>query len=157
MLRSRSDYAGDAVLRVKCGSRRLVVLTNHQVFKFPLVTSWVQFIRGVTENLEERYWWSADGSRKRNPKRKWDGFRAENLAEIFWADRFGLLVIMERVDTESRPLTYNQDYEALVARTLNFKFADDVKPENVGYTQGGRLVYCDYGYFGGTQDCYLGT
>lgn len=145
------------MFRVKCGSRRLVVLTKSRVYKFPLLRSWIQFIRGVTENLEERYWWSADGSRKRNPKRVWDGFRAENLAEIFWADRFGLLVIMERVDTESRPPSYQLDCQELLARTLKFNFADDFNAENVGYNKDCRLVYCDYGYFGGTLDCYLGT
>ena len=81
----------------KHGSRRTVFIFKNRVVKIPRLKSWVSFIRGINENLEERYWYSADGSRKSDPNKPWD--RNLPLAEIFWADRFGFFVVMERVDT----------------------------------------------------------
>ena len=138
---------------IRVGSRRFVVRTKTKVYKIPRFTGWVSFIRGVTENLEERYWFSADGSRRRDPGRPWT---MERLAEIFWADRFGFLVVMERIDVDSRPPSYEEDLRQLREWSKSFQFAPDVDPRNVGY-RGDVMVLCDYGFFGGTMDCYIGT
>lgn len=137
----------------RAGSRRFVLIVNNKVIKIPKLSSWVSFIKGVTENLEERYWWSADGSRKRWPNRKWEH---DFLAQIYWADRFGLILIAKRLDTDLRPVCFEQDLEELKMRCKGFKFVEDAKPDNVGYDNG-KLKFIDYGWHGGSADCYLGT
>lgn len=150
---------------IKKGSRRIVFLIGKRAYKIPNPKRWVSFIRGIEENLEERYWWSADGSRKREPKRPWNADLP--LAEIFWADRFGFLVIMERLDTSfmnvdnlhirsDRIKQVDQDLEHLIKRCDSFSFHKDISARNVGY-RGDQLLVLDYGYFGGTNDCYIGT
>lgn len=138
---------------IRVGSRRIVFRTKRRVFKIPRFTRWVSLIRGINENLEERYWFSADGSRRRNPSQTWT---IPQLAEIHWADRFGLLVVMERVDVTARPASYQEDLRRLQDWAKGFSFAQDVNESNVGY-RGTELVICDYGFFGGTRDCYIGT
>ncbi len=136
---------------IKFGSRRTVFLVYNKVYKIPRFKRFVSFIRGITENLEERYWYSADGSRKRNTV-----WSVPNLAEIYYADRFGLLVVMERADTEMRPITYDIDYINLSNWASKFTFHKDFNESNVGYIRD-KLVVIDYGFFGGTMDCYIGT
>lgn len=138
-------------------------MIGNRVFKIPSFRRWVSFIRGIEENLEERYWWSADGSRRRNPKQKWNH---PYLAEIYWADRFGFLVIMERLNTdfmddagEVRSGMWekvDRDLAGLSEFVKHFSFAADLKPANVGY-RNDQMVILDYGYYGGTRDCYIGT
>lgn len=152
------------MIKIKKGSRRIVFLVNNKVYKIPNFFNWVSFIRGIEENLEERYWWSADGSRKREPKRKWN--YNPPLAEIYYADRFGFLLIMERLDTSffideqtiSEEYRYKvlEDLQRLKERIRGFSFAEDLKLSNVGY-KGDKLLLLDYGFFGGTRDCYIGT
>ena len=132
--------------------------------KVPALTRWVSFIRGIEENLEERYWWSADGSRKREPNRKWD--QQLPLAEIYWADRFGFILVMEKVDTSfmideetvSPELKdkVQADLDKIKSWAKGFRFFDDIKLQNVGY-RNNQMVILDYGYFGGSLDCYIGT
>ena len=149
--------------KIKIGSRRIVFLIGKRVYKIPKFTKWVSFIRGIEENLEERYWWSADGSRKYNPKKKWDSELL--LAEIFFADSFGFLLIMERLDTSffvNNQITLERlpqvlkDLKILKDWAKDFTFYVDIEPRNVGY-RGDKLLMLDYGYFGGTMDCYIGT
>ena len=103
---------------IRVGSRRIVFRTKRRVFKIPRFTRWVSLIRGINENLEERYWFSADGSRRRNPSQKWT---VSQLAEIHWADRFGLLVVMERVDVTARPASYQEDPVAFRTGLKDFR------------------------------------
>lgn len=151
-------------MKIKHGSRRTVFICKDRVFKIPSIRSWVSFVRGINENLEERYWYSSDGSRKRDPKRLWD--ESLPLAEIYWADRFGLIVCMERVDTSfldtngeivsQKKEDVLKDMESIKSWAKGLGFYDDIKPENVGY-RGDRMVLLDYGYFGGTPDWYIGN
>ena len=151
-------------IQIKKGSRRIVFLIGNKVYKIPNILGWVSFIRGIEENLEERYWWSADGSRKREPKRKWNYNLP--LAEIHYADRFGFLLIMERLETDffidENTISFNrrykvlEDLQKLKERVRGFQFANDIKFSNIGY-KGDKLLLLDYGYFGGTRDCYIGT
>ena len=78
---------------IRVGSRRIVFRTKRRVFKIPRFTRWVSFIRGINENLEERYWFSADGSRRRNPSQKWNteistGETGQNLAPYEYIECF---------------------------------------------------------------------
>lgn len=152
------------MIKIKKGSRRIVFLLKDKVYKIPNFFNWVSFIRGIEENLEERYWWSSDGSRKRDPHAKWN--HGIPLAEIFYGDRFGFLLIMERLDTSffideqtiSEECRYKvlEDLQRLKEKIRGFSFAQDLKLSNVGY-KGDKLLLLDYGFFGGTRDCYIGT
>lgn len=138
-------------IEVKHGSRRTVFLIGNKAFKIPSLKRYVSFIRGIEENLEERYWYSVDGSRKRNPNQEWT---IPNLAEIHYADRFGLLVVMERANT-NKPFHFDYDFKKLKEWTKSYNFHADINESNVGYIKD-SLVVIDYGYFGGTMDCYIG-
>ena len=149
--------------QIKTGSRRVVFLIGKRVYKIPNPKRWVSFIRGIEENLEERYWWSADGSRKRDPERPWSPTLP--LAEIHWADRFGFLLIMERLDTDfhidgdvhrDKLVQVCHDFHDLKNQVKGYSFENDLNLSNVGY-RGNQLLVLDYGYFGGTLDCYIGT
>lgn len=152
------------MIKIKKGSRRIVFLLRNKVYKIPNFLGWVSFIRGIEENLEERYWWSADGSRKRYPKKEWR--YDPPLAEIYYADRFGFLLIMERLNTdffideqtihENYRYKVLEDLQRLKERVRGFSFAQDLKLSNIGY-KGDKLLLLDYGYYGGTRDCYIGT
>ena len=151
--------------KIKQGSRRIVFLVGNRVYKIPSFRRWVSFIRGIMENLEERYWYSADGSRKRDPNRLWNP--GLPIAEIFWADRFGFLVVMERLNTDfmqdddlhirpERLPKLDHDLCQLIEACKGYTFYKDISARNVGY-RGDRLLVLDYGYAGGTMDCYIGT
>lgn len=144
--------------KIQHGSRRIVFLIGKYAIKVPSFRRWVSFIRGIEENLEERYWWSADGSRKANPKKKWTH---DYLAEIFWADRFGFIVVMERLDTsfrEGKLITkqVERDFHEIKEWSKDYRFANDICYRNVGY-RGEEMLILDYGYYGGSMDCYIGT
>ena len=140
------------MLSIKRGSRRIVFLTETRAYKIPnFLARWPSFLAGFLENLNERYWWSADGSRKRDPREPW---RYPGLAEIFYADRFGLLVVMRRAQQcEQYP---EREVNDLIANNRNLRYTTDNKPANLGYVDG-KLVFVDYGYYGGLADCYLGS
>ena len=149
------------------GSRRNVFIFNNFVIKIPSFKRWVSFIRGINENLEERYWYSSDGSRKRGVK--WD--RKFKLAEIYYADRFGFILIAEKLDTSfllnkdiyddviidpTKEEKFKLDLENLRDHFQDMAFHEDIEPRNVGY-RGEELLVLDYGYSRSTMDCYIGT
>jgi hypothetical protein len=149
------------------GSRRNVFIFKNFVIKIPSFSRWVSFIRGINENLEERYWYSADGSRKRGTK--WN--KDYKLAEIYYADRFGFILIAEKLDTSflinsniyddpifdpAKEEKFKQDLIELRKHYEGMNFYEDIDPRNVGY-RGEQLLVLDYGYTPSTMDCYIGT
>ncbi|BAW19160.1 hypothetical protein [Ralstonia phage RP31] len=155
-----------AWFQIKSGSRRFVFVFKKRVIKIPKFTSWLSFILGVMENLHERSWWCAD-STVQDPDLWYDEYRSTNhLAQIYWADRFGLCVVMERVDTlEHLEKEYERcsdpEYlrcaEIIENRYKNLDFLTDLKPSNIGIRPDGRVVMVDYGYFRATQQWCLGN
>jgi hypothetical protein len=152
-------------MQIRSGSRRFVLIFKHKVVKIPKFTSWLSFVLGVIENLQERYWWCADGQIA--PAEEWyDSDRStRHLAQIYWADRFGLCVVMERVETlEHLEIPYQECDHPKYLRCKTFlekeydgmTFLNDLKPSNIGIRDDGRIVIIDYGYFGCTPQWYLG-
>ena len=132
------------------GSRRWGFMVGHLVFKFPSLANFVRMISGFREQLEERYWWCSESG-----THKWN---YPYLNEILWADRFGFMQISRRCAPVVDEQNFDRDYETMKA-TFDIKgmrFAVDGYIRNFGYTADGRLVFIDYGYFGGMGDCYLG-
>jgi hypothetical protein len=109
---------------------------------------------GFMENLEERYWWCADGI----VRKKWTDDPDEisqHMCEIFWADRFGFMVIMERV-TPCTEEQYKQYKEFLEKKFKGLRFAQDLKPDNIGIrADDGRVVVTDFGFLVGLHRCIL--
>lgn len=144
------------MINFACGSRRFVILTKNYAIKIPIFWDWVSFISGVRENLEERYWWCSESGVNKDGE-----WTHQRLARIHWASRFGLCNVMERCDTEVHSdrhseFSMQKGIDELRAYYRNFTFATDIAKNNVGWTKDGRLVLIDYGYFGGTANCYLG-
>lgn len=142
------------------GSRRHVFIFDRVVVKIPRVTAWVDFVLGVMENLHERYWYCADGTVENRAEWYAENTSTNNLAQIFWADRFGLVVIMERVTAFTEDQVNTDEFKAaaefLKARYAGLNFINDLKPSNVGIRADGRIVSIDYGFFPGTASWYLG-
>lgn len=138
-------------MEFKSGSRRWVFLIGKYAIKIPRLASWLSFISGVRENLEERYWFDAGES----PRRK--EWNYKYMAKIHWADRFGLLMIMERVIPPKSVYQLKKDFERMVIENdlVGLPLIEDNKADNLGYTKDGRLVFCDYGWFG-ARDRYIG-
>jgi serine/threonine protein kinase len=145
-------------MKIKAGSRRLVLIFDRFVIKLPKPTSWLAFVLGVLENLHERYWWCADGI-VGDPK-EWYNSCTRHLAQIYWADRFGLMVIMEKVrvlrDIPEEADEFEKAGNFLLDHYKGLSLVEDIKPENIGIREDGRVVLVDYGYFHTTQQWYLG-
>ncbi len=150
-------------MKIKTGSRRIVFIFKNKVVKIPKFTSWLSFILGVMENLHERYWWCADGHVRASTE--WYSGSCDHLAKIYWADRFGLCVVMERVNTLDHleePYQTCTDLEFLRCKTIlenrykGLDIVNDIRPSNIGYCKDGRIVFADYGYFSGGNSSYLG-
>lgn len=129
-------------MQIKCGSRRIVFLFKKIVVKIPYLFNWVSFVSGIQENLYERYWYCPDSY----------FLYSDFLSRILWSDKLGLLIIMEKVDTELKPESYREDYKKLYDLTYGLLFRRDMREDQVGYNQQGKLVFCDYGFFGNSPD-----
>lgn len=139
----------------------MVFLFEKIVIKVPKLKSWLSFVLGILENLHERYWWNGRVSAD-----KWYSGCGKNLAQIYWADRFGFIVIMERVQTLThlekpyegcRDPFYLRCVDVLKKEYAGLDIICDLKPSNIGIRPDGRVVIVDYGYFGGINQMYLGN
>lgn len=132
------------------GSRRWGFMAGTLVFKFPVFTDFVRMISGFREQLEERYWWCSESG-----THPWN---YPYLNRIIWADRFGFMQISERCNPVIDEPNFDFDRKVMEEKfdLKGLRFTTDSYIRNFGYTADGRLVYIDYGYFGGTGDCYLG-
>lgn len=153
-------------MQIKSGSRRIVFLFKNKVIKIPKFTSWLSFVMGVMENLHERYWWCGDGMVSHPDDWCDERSSTKHLAQIYWADRFGLMVVMERIHNTLEHLEKEyescSDPEFLRCEKIlkdNFGKIDicsDISPRNIGLRPDGTVVMIDYGYFGGCNQIYLG-
>lgn len=132
------------------GSRRWGFMVGTLVFKFPVFTDFVRMISGFREQLEERYWWCSESG-----THPWN---YPYLNRIIWADRFGFMQISERCNPVIDEPNFAFDLKFMEEKfdLKGLRFTTDSYIRNFGYTADGRLVYIDYGYFGGMGDCYLG-
>lgn len=119
-------------MKIKCGSKRLVLIFNKVVIKIPKINHYESFIRGILENIVE-------GARSGSH---------DDLCKVIYCNRFGLFSIMEKAN----PIPNNIDrfvfLEMLESKYENDSYKDvllsDYTPENYGYI-GNHLVKVDYG------------
>ena len=137
-----------------------MILFKNKVVKIPKFTSWLSFVLGVMENLHERYWWCADGVVCNPDKWYTRNSSTRYFAKIHWADRFGLCVIMERVQPldhlDPADHSFQTIYKTLSEKLKGYEAVKDLKPDNVGMRRDGQVVMIDYGYFAGGRSMYLG-
>lgn len=136
--------------QIRTGARRIVFMFDKFVIKVPKFYRHPAWLFGMMENLNERYWWCADGSITAMDIERYP------LAPIHYADRFGLCVVMERAkdltggEYESR----TREIKRLREWTDSFEFGSDVRHGNIGLIDD-KVVVIDYGYFG-LRDTYIG-
>lgn len=116
------------------GCTRTVILIGKYAIKIPcLHYNYPMFIEGIRANLNERQYICFQD---RAP-----------IAKTFYANRFGLLNIQERVRPVNNRGLFFTELEVLCSKQhlpRDF-YMDDPKPENFGYNSRNVLVKLDYG------------
>lgn len=113
------------------GVTRRVLLVGNYAIKVPNAQEWRTFIYGITANMIERKFSEMDEPR---------------LAKIHYANRFGFLLIMERL----HPLTDAQwdefNYKAFCDQTdWHMEGITEDKRDGLGSTPDGQIKFVDYG------------
>ena len=143
-------------MKIITGSRRLVFVFDNFVVKIPKATSWISFLYGVMENLHERYWFCADGIAA-TTKEAWMAGQRKHLARIYYSDRFGFFVIMEKAEVyQTKNTKFKLAKKLLESEFENTDLRYDIKIGNVGERSDGTVVMVDYGYFASINWCYIG-
>lgn len=110
--------------RVTTGVSRTVFLIGRWAVKVPCARyGWEFWLKGLLANITERRTWGW----ARNPK----------LCPIIFADPFGLVVVMPRVEVADSLC-------GMTMQRLASELGVEAKPDSFGYLSG-RLVAIDYG------------
>ena len=118
----------------KQGTTRIVFVFSNKVLKIPTFKSWSLFLHGLLSNINE-------GEVYNNTNRN-------DLAKVYYYNKLGLFLIMERVSICSNEeafdllVTLEETYQN---DTLRDFIMDDYKTSNWGRRQDGTLVKVDYG------------
>lgn len=118
----------------KQGMTRIVFVFSNKVLKVPTFKSWSLFLHGLLSNINE-------GEVYNNTNRN-------DLAKVYYYNKLGLFLIMERVSICSNEealdllVTLEEIYQNDMLRDF---IMDDYKTSNWGRRQDGTLVKVDYG------------
>lgn len=118
----------------KQGTTRIVFVFSNKVLKIPTFKSWSLFLHGLLSNINE-------GEVYNNTNRN-------DLAKVYYYNKLGLFLIMERVSICSNEealdllVTLEEIYKNDMLRDF---IMDDYKTSNWGRRQDGTLVKVDYG------------
>ena len=118
----------------KQGSTRIVFIFKNKVLKVPTIKSWCLFLHGLLSNINEG---EVYNSTNRN-----------DLAKVYYYNKLGLFLIMERVTicSNEEALELLEILEEKYKNdTLRDFIMDDYKTSNWGRRQDGSLVKVDYG------------
>lgn len=107
------------------GATRLVLCIGRVAIKLPRPFPWRNCLQGFLANLQER-----EFSRLKHPY----------LARVLYSDPIGLLLVMERADTDVSPLLAY----SFLDRCRKQNLPVDPVPSNVGKVNG-KLKLIDYG------------
>lgn len=117
---------------VKKGSTRVVIALGSVVIKLPRAYSWAHFLRGMLANLNERLFWKE--------------LKHPRLARVYYADIFGLVLVMERAGVI---LNDSDNEEKAVVRFFDecesVGLPVDRKASNIGYFSAFGYKLIDYG------------
>jgi hypothetical protein len=118
----------------KQGTTRIVFVFSNKVLKIPTFKSWSLFLHGLLSNINE-------GEVYNNTNRN-------DLAKVYYYNKLGLFLIMERVSicSNEEALDLLETLEEIYQNdTLRDFIMDDYKTSNWGRRQDGTLVKVDYG------------
>lgn len=118
----------------KQGMTRIVFVFSNKVLKVPTFKSWSLFLHGLLSNINE-------GEVYNNTNRN-------DLAKVYYYNKLGLFLIMERVSicSNEEALDLLETLEEIYQNdTLRDFIMDDYKTSNWGRRQDGTLVKVDYG------------
>ena len=111
----------------KFGATRNALLIGNIVIKVPRFRSWKTFLNGILANLTER---------------EFSTMNSPYLAKVYYADIFGLMLIMERADKVLRNTTKNTN--AFFEKCEEEGLPVDWNPWNIGvFGKDWKLI--DYG------------
>lgn len=118
----------------KQGTTRIVFVFSNKVLKIPTFKSWSLFLHGLLSNINE-------GEVYNNTNRN-------DLAKVYYYNKLGLFLIMERVSicSNEEALDLLETLEEIYQNdTFRDFIMDDYKTSNWGRRQDGTLVKVDYG------------
>ncbi|OED34275.1 hypothetical protein AB832_07920 [Flavobacteriaceae bacterium (ex Bugula neritina AB1)] len=129
----------------KFGSLRVVYLIGGLAFKFPTISSWEHFLRGLLANMEEVHLW-------KNRSNVEFGFL---LCPVRFSLPFGLLVVMKRAkvmtdedfldrEEEIKTLTNAELFTPKVGNPFVFNSIGELKPSSWGFIDN-KIIVVDYG------------
>jgi hypothetical protein len=115
------------------GCTRTVFVLKNKVIKIPTFKSFELFLCGLLSNLREGW--------------RYEHFARNDLAKVFYYNRFGLFLIMERIevcDNDEAHELYEKIHELYQYDKEKEFMLDDLKPSNWG-RKDGKLIKIDYG------------
>ena len=118
----------------KQGTTRIVFVFSNKVLKIPTFKSWSLFLHGLLSNINEG--------------EVYNNINRNDLAKVYYYNKLGLFLIMERVSICSNEEALNllETLEEIYQNdTLKDFIMDDYKTSNWGRRQDGTLVKVDYG------------
>jgi hypothetical protein len=118
----------------KQGTTRIVFVFSNKVLKIPTFKSWSLFLHGLLSNINEG--------------EVYNNINRNDLAKVYYYNKLGLFLIMERVSicSNEEALDLLETLEEIYQNdTLRDFIMDDYKTSNWGRRQDGTLVKVDYG------------
>lgn len=118
----------------KQGTTRIVFVFSNKVLKIPTFKSWSLFLHGLLSNINEG--------------EVYNNINRNDLAKVYYYNKLGLFLIMERVSicSNEEALDLLETLEEIYQNdTLKDFIMDDYKTSNWGRRQDGTLVKIDYG------------
>jgi hypothetical protein len=118
----------------KQGTTRIVFVFSNKVLKIPTFKSWSLFLHGLLSNINEG--------------EVYNNINRNDLAKVYYYNKLGLFLIMERVSicSNEEALDLLETLEKIYQNdTLRDFIMDDYKTSNWGRRQDGTLVKVDYG------------
>jgi hypothetical protein len=118
----------------KQGTTRIVFVFSNKVLKIPTFKSWSLFLHGLLSNINEG--------------EVYNNINRNDLAKVYYYNKLGLFLIMERVSicSNEEALDLLETLEEIYQNdTLKDFIMDDYKTSNWGRRQDGTLVKVDYG------------
>jgi hypothetical protein len=118
----------------KQGTTRIVFVFSNKVLKIPTFKSWSLFLHGLLSNINEG--------------EVYNNINRNDLAKVYYYNKLGLFLIMERVSicSNEEALDLLETLEEIYQNdTIKDFIMDDYKTSNWGRRQDGTLVKVDYG------------
>ena len=122
-------------MKIERGCTRIVFVFKKFVIKIPnLLVQYDHFLYGLLANLQEKNMYG----------------KHKDLAKVFYCNKLGIFLIMEKAEVVSNDIDIGEFCDLLTDKYKDDKLKEfmlsDWKPSNWGYIRG-RLVKIDYGDF----------